>query len=705
MAEMTPMMKQYLEMKERNPDSILFFRLGDFYEMFNEDARLVSKELDLTLTTRDRNKPPEERTPMCGVPYHSCDSYIARLIAKGYKVAICEQTEDPATAKGLVDRDIIRVITPGTVIASSMLEEGRNNFLCAVYADSTALGLCLCDISTGEVFATSFPSGEEALPHLENELGRFHPAEAVLSDGAWNLEGLTGFLREKLGCLCENGGEGRFRYDVSRTQVEGQFRAGLDSLPEGDRAAVQATGGLLSYLYETQKTDLSHIAVFTYYTAGQFMELDLTARQTLELTETMRGKEKKGSLLWVLDKTRTAMGHRLIRGWLERPLLSPVQIARRQQAVIVLTTAGDDPDRRSIGWEIHEKCRRLLAWRRGEPERELDSDLPEWCPIMFGIGVITGDDPDKIDAMDIYDEALWFACNPGLGHNLRLSNFRREARAARQSEAAERLFRWLRLNQWISVKSVGWVPVTIYDKTQFNRPEWAGMNVLARRRAVREYLRGKRCFGGLDLSKSTDLTAFALIFPPQEGLETWVALFWGWVPLDDLEARETRDGVPYGDWIRADFLQGCEGDIIDYDAVEQTIWQAAEEFDLACLGLDPAMSWTLSQRLMQSTAEHEAIQVVEIRQNMTGMSPATKQLELLLRKGMMLHEHNTAARWCFGNVRCATDGNENMKPMKNRSVGRIDIAVAWIIAMAAAMLCDTEKPDLAAALGRADFTL
>ena len=352
MAEMTPMMKQYLEMKERNPDSILFFRLGDFYEMFNEDARLVSKELDLTLTTRDRNKPPEERTPMCGVPYHSCDSYIARLIAKGYKVAICEQTEDPATAKGLVDRDIIRVITPGTVIASSMLEEGRNNFLCAVYADSTALGLCLCDISTGEVFATSFTSGEEALPHLENELGRFHPAEALLSDGAWNLEGLTGFLREKLGCLCENGGEGRFRYDVSRTQVEGQFRAGLDSLPEGDRAAVQATGGLLSYLYETQKTDLSHIAVFTYYTAGQFMELDLTARQTLELTETMRGKEKKGSLLWVLDKTRTAMGHRLIRGWLERPLLSPVQIARRQQAVNDLV--GDIITREELALELRE---------------------------------------------------------------------------------------------------------------------------------------------------------------------------------------------------------------------------------------------------------------------------------------------------------------------------------------------------------------
>ena len=333
MAEMTPMMKQYLEMKDRNPDSILFFRLGDFYEMFFDDAKLASRELDLTLTTRDRSKPPEERTPMCGVPYHSCDSYIARLIAKGYKVAICEQTEDPATAKGLVDRDIVRVITPGTVMSASMLEEGKNNFLCAVYADSAAIGLCLCDLSTGEVFGTSFPTGEEALSHLENELGRFHPTEAVLSDGAYHLDGLTDFLRDKLDCMCENGGEGRFRYDAALPLVQKQFRAGLESIPEGDRAAVQAAGGLLTYLYETQKTDLSHIAAYSYYTTGQFMELDLTARQTLELTGTMRSKEKKGSLLWVLDRTKTAMGGRLLRGWIERPLLSPVQIGRRQQAV------------------------------------------------------------------------------------------------------------------------------------------------------------------------------------------------------------------------------------------------------------------------------------------------------------------------------------------------------------------------------------
>ena len=333
MPDLTPMMQQYLDMKAQNPDSILFFRLGDFYEMFLDDAKLVSKELDLTLTTRDRNKPPEERVPMCGVPYHSCDGYIARLIAKGYKVAICEQTEDPAQAKGLVDRDIIRVVTPGTVIASSMLEEGKNNYICAIYADSAVWGLCLCDISTGEVHATSFPAGPEALDHLKNELGRFHPAEAVLSAGAWETGELVSFLRERLDCPCENGGTARFRLEAARPLAEKQFKSGLDTLPPGDEGAIRAAGGLLAYLYETQKTDLSHIAAIAYYTTGQFMELDLTARQTLELTATLRAKDKRGSLLWVLDRTKTAMGGRLIRGWMERPLLSPVQIGRRQQAV------------------------------------------------------------------------------------------------------------------------------------------------------------------------------------------------------------------------------------------------------------------------------------------------------------------------------------------------------------------------------------
>ena len=419
MAEITPMMQQYLDIKAQNPDSILFFRLGDFYEMFNEDAKLVSKELDLTLTTRDRNKPPEERTPMCGVPYHSCEGYIARLIAKGYKVAICEQTEDPALAKGLVDRDIIRVVTPGTVIASSMLEEGKNNYICAIYADSVVLGLCLCDISTGECFATSFPAGAEAQEHLENELGRFHPAEAVLSDGAWQLDGLRDFLSQRLDCTCEHGGEARFRPEAARTLAQKQFRSGLDALPEGDTGALQAAGGLLSYLYETQKTDLSHIAALTYYTAGQFMELDLTARQTLELTATLRSKEKKGSLLWVLDQTKTAMGGRLIRGWMERPLLSPVQIGRRQQAVSDLVsdaitreelTAGlkEVTDlERLIGRVVYGSAggRDLVALSSGLGKLPHLRDLLEPCPSGL-LQSLRGELDDLPELRDLLDRAL-----------------------------------------------------------------------------------------------------------------------------------------------------------------------------------------------------------------------------------------------------------------------------------------------------------
>ena len=328
----TPMMQQYLNMKELHPDCILFFRLGDFYEMFNEDAKLVSSELDLTLTSRDRGKPEDQRTPMCGVPYHSADSYIARLINKGYKVAICEQMEDPAAAKGLVDRDIIRIITPGTVMTDSMLEEGRNNYICTLYADSAGWGLCFCDISTGQVGAAAF-SGPEGEEHLYNELGRFAPREAVLSDGAYSDQRLLDFLTNRLECRCENGGEARFRPETARAAAEQQFTAGLEQLPREDTHALQAVGGLLSYLYETQKTDLSHLSALSWCSDGQFMELDLTARRNLELTETIRSKEKKGSLLWVLDKTRTPMGRRLIRTWLQRPLLSPAAITRRLGAV------------------------------------------------------------------------------------------------------------------------------------------------------------------------------------------------------------------------------------------------------------------------------------------------------------------------------------------------------------------------------------
>jgi DNA mismatch repair protein MutS len=328
--ETTPMMQQYLKIKEENKDAILFFRLGDFYEMFNEDAVLASQELDLTLTSRDRSRPEEERTPMCGVPYHSCEGYIARLIAKGYKVAICEQTEDPAAAKGLVKRDIIRVVTPGTV-DSSMLEGSQANYICGIYLDEESAGVCFCDVTTGRTHATAF-SGAERLEHVVNELGRFSPAEAVLSPGAAAEGALRDLLGEKFRCRAEARPAACFKLEACTRQVERQYgREAAGQVPRP--AALLALGGLLGYLYETQRTDLSYIEDLEYYEQGRFMELDLNARRNLELTATLRGKEKRGSLLWVLDRTRTAMGARLLRSWLERPLLSVAAIRRRLGAV------------------------------------------------------------------------------------------------------------------------------------------------------------------------------------------------------------------------------------------------------------------------------------------------------------------------------------------------------------------------------------
>ena len=331
MPELTPMKKQYLEIKAQHPDCLLFFRLGDFYEMFDEDAKVAAEELNLTLTTRDRNKPLEERTPMCGVPYHSAEAYIARLIAKGYKVAICEQTEDPAQAKGLVDREVIRVVTPGTLIEENLLEEGKNNFLAALCATPAGAGLCFGDISTGEVVLTFFPA-EGWANRAVNELARFAPREVLLSPGA-EEPALVDYLQNKLGCRVERAGAARFDREAAWAQVRRQFTEGLDQVPQEAEAAIQAAGALLSYLYETQKTDLSYLHTLRYYAAGQFLELDPVARRNLELTETLRGKEKKGSLLWVLDKTKTAMGGRLLRSWMERPLLDPVAISRRLEAV------------------------------------------------------------------------------------------------------------------------------------------------------------------------------------------------------------------------------------------------------------------------------------------------------------------------------------------------------------------------------------
>ena len=338
MAEMTPMMHQYMEIKEQNKDSILFFRLGDFYEMFGDDARKASRELDLTLTTRDKdkNKSFEEKIPMCGIPYHASDAYIARLIAKGYKVAICEQTEDPAAAKGLVKRDIIRVVTPGTVIDESCLSAERSNYLCGVYLDDTGAGLCACDVSTGKAQATVF-TGPDRVRALLNELGRFSPAEAVMNETAFFDETLHQALRERFSCHLEKLPAARFTPEEAEKKVRAQFgQDALERLPQDNMTPLLALGGLLGYLYETQKTDLGHLDQLTWYRTGQYMELDLAARRNLELTETLRGKEKRGSLLWVLDKTKTAMGARNLRAWLQQPLVDVAAIDRRLSAVAAL---------------------------------------------------------------------------------------------------------------------------------------------------------------------------------------------------------------------------------------------------------------------------------------------------------------------------------------------------------------------------------
>lgn len=333
MAEMSPMIKQYLDIKSQNDDSILFFRVGDFYEMFFDDAKTASDELDLVLTGKDCGQ--EERAPMCGVPYHSCEAYIARLVEKGHKVAICEQVEDPATAKSLVKRDVIRVITPGTVIEDAMLEEGRNNYLAAVAVKETGIGLCFTDASTGECHVTEVPS-DNIESGVCDELMRFSPKEVLVSEALKTVSlPLWDFLAKNLGATVTVRTERSFDTKYTEPIYSGNFGVSeLEGLGiERGGAKASAFGAVIEYLYETGKsTDIS-VNKIDVYSDKQFMRLDMTAIRNLEITETMRSKSKKGSLLWVLDKTRTAMGKRLMRSWMEKPLLNITQINLRQNAV------------------------------------------------------------------------------------------------------------------------------------------------------------------------------------------------------------------------------------------------------------------------------------------------------------------------------------------------------------------------------------
>ena len=327
---MTPMMEQYFEIKNKYKDYIVFYRLGDFYEMFFDDAILASRELELTLTGRDCGE--AERAPMCGVPFHSSEGYVGTLVSRGYKVAICEQTEDPALAKGLVKREVIRVVTPGTVIESNLLSETKNNYLCAIFMGEYDCGVAFADVSTARVFATYF-CGDEMINKLRNELGTYAPSEVVLNLSSAKSPEISDFIRSSLGAMLNDNRPTQFQYEDSRARVTAHFADSIKDFELENKALVSALGALLAYVEETQKKDISYIKDLNVYTDGQYLEMDINTRRNLELVQTMRTKEKKGSLLGVLDKTVSAAGARMLTQWVEHPLLRISDITRRQNAI------------------------------------------------------------------------------------------------------------------------------------------------------------------------------------------------------------------------------------------------------------------------------------------------------------------------------------------------------------------------------------
>ena len=324
----TPMMKQYLEIKADYEGYILFYRLGDFYECFFEDAVVASKVLDLVLTGRECGD--GKRAAMCGVPFHKADVFIGKLVENGYKVGICEQVEDPKQAVGLVKREVIRVVTPGTVTDAELLREGQNNFLASIYFGKECAGICFADISTGDVF-TTYIDGNDTIQRLKNELSAYNPSEAIINVVDQDCLEVVEFLNDKSGSLVNTGMRRLFAYDRCRDLVKSVFADEIDRLSTPEH--VMSVGALLAYIKETQKSEITFAREINVYSKGQYLELDYNTRRNLELTESMRNKEKKGSLLWVLDKTKTAMGARLLRSWLLKPLLNPVQIMKRQACV------------------------------------------------------------------------------------------------------------------------------------------------------------------------------------------------------------------------------------------------------------------------------------------------------------------------------------------------------------------------------------
>ncbi len=324
----TPMMRQYLEVKEEYDGYVLFYRLGDFYECFFEDAVLASRVLELTLTSRDCGE--GRRAAMCGVPFHKSDIYVARLVDKGYKVAICEQVEDPKSATGLVKREVTRVVTPGTVTDGVILERSTNNFLAAVCYGRTSVSVCFADISTGDVSVTSF-RGDEADFNLQNELASYAPSEVILNIAASDRPDVAAFLVDKCNAVLNDSMARIFNFDRARERVKEVYFDEMDKL--SDPEMIMAVGAILAYVKETQMTDVAFAKDIKVYHKGEYLDIDLNSRRSLELIETMRNKDRRGSLIQILDRTSTAMGSRLLRTWVLRPLINPVAIAARQRAV------------------------------------------------------------------------------------------------------------------------------------------------------------------------------------------------------------------------------------------------------------------------------------------------------------------------------------------------------------------------------------
>ena len=330
---MTQMMLQYLEIKNEYKDFILFYRLGDFYEMFFEDALTASRELELTLTGRDCGE--AERAPMCGVPYHSAETYIGRLISKGYKVAICEQMENPSETKGIVKREVVREITPGTVIESNLLTETKNNYLCTLYFSGGSVGVCFVDISTGEILSTTIDNDTNK---ILNELGTYTPREIITNIPRAQGEYIESFAKTRINALVDFDKYEIFDYNAALTRAGVQFGKSFIESYSNERPMICAVGAILEYVIKTQKTDISYINKLNVYSDGQYLEMDLNTRRNLELCETMRSKEKRGTLYWVLDKTKTSMGARMLRHFVEHPLLDVNKIMSRQSAVSELAS-------------------------------------------------------------------------------------------------------------------------------------------------------------------------------------------------------------------------------------------------------------------------------------------------------------------------------------------------------------------------------